>query len=300
MISVILPCRNEDDEIIEKTINSIIHTSPDDIEIILIDDNSKIEPQFQNKNKIIFHRNRINLGAAQSKHLGACLASKKYLFLTDSHVLFKQGWYDNVLKCLENKPNDLCCGVCLGLSKEDFNLKDYKGSYYGARLFLHEKGDLLDGKWTHAEKEDDYEISCIMGANYFMHKSHFFKIRGYGDLKAWGSEEPCLSIKTWLSGGSVRLNKNVITGHMFRNTAPYTTYLKHVLYNKIRLIQSLLPNDIAKLLISKLNKNTNFNEAMALIKQEEKQIAEFKNYYQNIFTKDIYWLCEKFKIPIKN
>lgn len=298
MLSIILPTLNENNLILEKTIESIFKNSPSNIEIIVIDDNSNTEPQFKNKNKIIFHRNKIRLGAAQSKHYGVCLSTKKYIFLTDSHVLFDHNYYDNVLKSLENRPNSLYCGVCLGLSEDRFDLARYNGAYYGARLFLYEDNQFLDGKWTHANPEDDYEISCVMGANYFMHKSHFFKIRGYADLRAWGSEEPCLSIKTWLSGGEVRLNKNVKIGHMFRNNAPYTTNIKEIIYNKIRLAQTLLPEDLARILISKLNQDISYFSARQIIRKEDNIIKEFKKYYSSIFNKDIYWLCHKFNIAI--
>lgn len=308
MISVIIPTLNESNAILNKTIESIIDTTPDkEIEIIVVDDCSD-NPVILNsriKNKVIFQENKfkVRLGAAQSKHIGVCLSSKKYIYLTDAHVLFEKGWYEEALKSLENHPETLWCGSCLGLSKDKFDLSKYNGKYTGADLFLYDEKDknILDGKWTKEKlHENNYDISCVMGANYFMHKNWFFKIRGYGDLKAWGSEEPCISIKSWLAGGQVKINKNVRMGHMFRDSAPYITYSKDILYNKIRIAKTFFSNDLGNKLIQTLEYNPNFSDAMNMINQHQFIISEYKNYYTSLFTKNIEWLCQKFNIQIPN
>lgn len=298
MISVIIPTLNESNEILNKTINSIYSTSPGEIEVIVIDDNSNSLTKIYNK-KPIYEKNAVKLGAAKSKHIGVCLSSKKYIFLTDSHVLFEKGWYEGCLKSLENKPRTLWCGTCLGLSAKNFDLSKANGAYVGAKLFLYDEKDkqILDGKWMNDVRgENNYEISCVMGANYFMHKDWFFKIRGYGDLRAWGSEEPCLSIKTWLSGGDVRLNKLVRTGHLFRDAAPYSTNVKEIIYNKIRMAKTFLPDKMSRILISKLPQTREFFEACKMINSEATIIKEYKGYYRDLFNRDIEWVCNKFDI----
>lgn len=300
MLSIIIPTLNESNWILDKMIESIKLCSPQDIEIIVVDDCSEIEPNFKYKKDVIFHRNTIRMGAAQSKHIGVCLSSNKYIFLTDSHVLFDDLYYDNVVNSIHDNPNTLYCGVCLGLSHNNFDMKKYNGAYYGARLFLYDEKDneILDGKWVKKEKEEIYDISCVMGANYFMNKDWFFKIRGYGDLKAWGSEEPCLSMKTWLAGGNVRINTKVKTGHLFRDKAPYTTQVRDILYNKIRLAKTILPVELCDKLLSKINNKTNFEIAMKLFDSHKNICDEYNKYYNSMFTRDIYWLCEKFSIKI--
>ena len=300
MISVIITSLNEQNYILNKTIQSILDTSPSDIEIIIIDDNSNIPVKIESKNSnVIFEKNSFRIGAAQSKHNGVTLSSKKYIFLTDAHVLFSPGWCEEALKTLENKPNSLFCGSCMGLSEDRFDLSKGNGAYTGAKLFLYsnENKQILDGKWMPNKKdENNYEISCVMGANYFMHKSHFFKIRGFSELRAWGSEEPCLSIKTWLSGGEIILNKNVKIGHMFRNTAPYSTNVWEITYNKIRMARSFLDENLAGILISKLKQDNSYFEAVKGINKDINLINEHKQYYKSIFVRDMNWMCEKFNI----
>ena len=301
MISIIIAARNEDQCILNKTLVSILRSSPPDIEIIVVDDNSNV-PIVLDENihsNVILKRNTSTIGASQSKHLGVCLSKYPYIFLTDAHVLFDKNWYDRVLESVINNPYTLWCGSCLGLDIDNFDLAKSRGKYTGAQLFLYNIKDkqILDGKWTTDKKNDNnYEISCVMGANYFMHKNWFFKIRGYGDLKGWGSEEPCLSIKTWLSGGEVRINKDVKIGHLFRNLAPYQTNMIHLLYNKIRMAKSFCPTDMEQDLISKLYDYSQYHNAAYIIERENTFIQEYKKYYQGIFTKDIHWLLKKFNI----
>lgn len=298
MISIIIPVLNEKQWILDKTIKSIRDTS--DAEIVVVNDNSDNIINIYDKN-IIYHKNDIRHGAAQSKHIGVCLSSKKYIFLTDSHVLFQKNWYEKALESLQNNNQTLFCGTCLGLSENNFSLDKYNGKYCGAELFLYDNKNkqILDGKWTKIRKPDEYEISCVMGANYFMHKDWFFKIRGYGDLRAWGSEEPCLSIKTWLSGGTVKVNRDVIIGHMFRDVAPYTTYVKDILYNKIRMAYSFCSTSMYEKLLNKIAFQSNFYEAMKLFMSHINIINGYKQYYQQIFTRDLNWLCQKFQIQIE-
>ena len=302
MISIIIPVLNEENEILNKTISSVLETCPNDIEVIVVDDSSDhpiiIEEKY--RDKIIFHRNPFRMGAAQTKHIGVTFSTKQYIYLTDSHVLFENGWYEQCLKSMEKESRTLWCGSCLGLSRDRFDLKKVRGEYTGAKLFLHNEKDneILDGKWIPAENKDEYEISCIMGANYFMHKDWFFKIRGYGDLRAWGSEEPCLSIKTWLAGGSVKINRKVRMGHMFRDAAPYQTPIRDIIYNKIRMAKTFFSKDISEDLVQKISKKDNFVEALNFLNSHYSIIDEYSRYYQSIFVRDVDWLCKKFNIDI--
>jgi len=300
MISVIIASLNENNDILNKTIESIKNSSGNRTEIIVIDDCSDCKVEI-NYDDVVFIRNDTRLGAAKSKDKGIKLSKNPYIFITDAHMIFKDGWYDEVLKSLENKPKSLYCGVCLGLSETNFDLNKCEGAYVGARLFLKEGNEFVDGKWSHiVSNESDYEISCVMGACYFMHKSWYEYIKGYDDLIAWGSEEPCLSIKTWLSGGDVRINKKIKIGHMFRNNAPYYTEIHKILYNKIRMVYCFFPEELSNDLITKMSSLPFFNEAIELINNDEIIINEYKKYYKSIFAKDIYWLIDKFKINMCN
>lgn len=306
MLSIVITALNENCGILNKTIKSIIETTPPNtVEIIVIDDYSS-SPVTVDYKEVISERNKFRCGVAVSRHIGATLASKKWLLFTDSHMIFKQGWYENFLKTekLDSDERTIYCGTCLGLWYEE-NTEIYDKvdlnklpKYYGARLSLLESDNILEGKWISEKKEDIYEISCLMGAIYFIQKDFFFKIRGLSDLKMWGSDEPTLSLKVLQSGGKILQLKDVQIAHLFRKRAPYTTDTKYLVYNKIRMAKTLLPDEIGEMLINKLPKNDVFSQAYDLINNEYKLIQDYKSYYNSIFTVNFLDVCKKFNIDI--
>ena len=305
MISIIITALNERKLYLDKTLESLIPTLKENDEIIVIDDCSDIPIVIDNKN-IKLERNIFRLGVAQSRHIGATFAKNKWLLFTDAHVYFKSDWRENFIKYQENSnENTIYNGACLGLWEDSFdydNLNlDKLPNYYGARLSLYEEKEnqILEGKWIDEKKNiDNYNISCLMGAIYFIQRKFFFKIRGLSDLRMWGSDEPLLSIKTLLCGGEIKQLKNIKAAHVFRGNAPYSTYIKHLLYNKIRMIGTLLPDELSNKLLQKLSQNKDLNEAFQLINNESKIIQEYKNYYKSIFTENIYDICKKYNISI--
>lgn len=298
MISVIITTLNEKDDILNNTISSLRKNSDYKLEIIVVDDASEIPCEIQDKS-VILQRNQYRMGVGRSRHIGATLAKNRYLLFTDAHMTFRDDWYKNTLKRIEGKNSTLYCGTCMGLDDGEMDLSKTRGAYHGARLSLFDEKEnqVLEGKWIeNRPNEDDYELSCIMGAIYLIPRDFFFKIRGLSDIKMWGSDEPCLAIKTWLAGGDVRMAKSIVAGHQFRSSSPYSTQLKFLIYNKIRLCLELFPDELARILIAKIPQDANFFAACQMIKQDKREIDEYKKYYQSIFVRDINWMCEKFGI----
>jgi glycosyltransferase involved in cell wall biosynthesis len=298
MISVIITVLNENSDYLNNTISSLRCGANSGLEIVVVDDGSDRKIDIIDK-KVIYHRNPFRMGVGRSRHIGATLAKNGWLLFTDSHMTFQNDWYKEFNKLSATK-DTLLCGACLGLAEGEMDISKYNGRYHGARLALYEKptNQVLEGKWIESKDGDGYELSCIMGAVYLIPREFFFKIRGLSDIKMWGCDEPCLAIKTWLSGGSVKMAKTIVAGHQFRDFAPYVTPNKFLLYNKMRLCKSFFPEDLARNLISKLPQDTQFFEACQMINKDKKEIEEYKKYYQSIFVRDVYWLCVKFNIDI--
>ena len=292
-LSIIIPTLNDNDEL-NKTIDSINNTTKDgDVEIIVIDDFSTSPVPYRPDVKLI--RNYERLGAGASRHIGAKNAKCERLLLIDSHMRFIDGWLESAMTSMEGKKKTLWCSLCLGLNKDNMNPLKPNGVYSGAKLSF-QKDKIFEGIWDSIKNEDNYEISCIMGANYFIHKSWFLYIGGLESNKMWGSEEPFISIKSWLSGGEVRLMTNVKIGHKFRDESPYITDIKYIIYNKIRPIKVLFPDYIYNILISYIHDDDNKLNALKMIDDDRVNIQKEKSYYESIFVKDINWLCDKFNI----
>lgn len=298
-LSVIIPVLNDNEEL-NLTIESLYNTSPSSIDVIVIDDASTV-PVVVNDKRVRFYRFEERRGAGQARHFGAEQAKSKHLLFIDSHMRFDENWYENAMKRIINTPKTLWCGVCLGLSEGNMDIKKANGCYTGADLVLYAEKNktIFDGVWSPGNPDsDDYEISCVMGACYFIHKDWFFHIKGLGQTMMWGSEEPILSVKSWFAGGEVRIMKSVKLGHKFRNQSPYATNISHINYNKLAYMYMLFPTELYEFLKGKFNNDGNLMGAIELVERNKTALDEEREYYKSIFVRDIKWLCNKFNITI--
>ena len=117
-------------------------------------------------------------------------------------------------------------------------------------------------------------------------------------MQMWGTEEPFLSLKTWLAGGACKILTDVEIGHKFRNRAPYPTQIHHLLYNKIFVCRTILPDDLGEKLIRYLPQDSALQRAMQLIEANRKVIEEARAYYGRLFRRSIYDYCEQFNIQL--
>jgi glycosyltransferase involved in cell wall biosynthesis len=298
-LSIIIPVLNDNDEL-NATIESIRSTSPSNVEIIVIDDQSDF-PAYVNDKNVKLVRTETRLGVGGTRHLGASMATAPYLLFIDSHMRFDENWYNNAIKRLASTDHSIVwCGVCLGLEEGHMDINFHKGAYHGARLALYEEKEnqVFEGKWIPEQDGMEYEISCLMGACYFFHKSWFFHIGGTKSLKMWGSDEPLLSVKTYLAGGAIKLMKDVRIGHKFRNVASYSTPDAYIIYNKLRSMKMLFSEDIYEILKSKISNSGNKEEALRMIEADQEEVEIERNYYKKIFVRDDKWLIQKFKLAV--
>src|SRR5690349_19007404 len=98
MLSIIITVLNENNHILNKTIESIINSVPQkEVEIILVNDYSNKNPIIKYK-QVYLINNSFRMGVAQSRHLGAAYSNNKWLLFTDGHMKFDKDWYDNFLE----------------------------------------------------------------------------------------------------------------------------------------------------------------------------------------------------------
>lgn len=297
-LSVIITSLNEDPSKLNRTIQTIKNNSDDTVEIIVVDDCSDI-PVSNIDPTVKLFRNNIRIGCAPSRHFGATIASGKYVLFTDAHMVYHPEWYSSFKKIVATlNYNVAICGTCFGLDNIHTEIDKSCGSYTGARLALYDKREtqIIEGKWIQEKTGDLYDISCMMGAIYFINREYFLKLRGLSELKMWGSDEPCLALKILQTGGKMIISKEIKAGHFFRESSPYVTGMQYLVYNKIRMARTLLPDELGQRLIDKLPKDGNFNAAMVMIENEQSVIEEYKQYYKSIFIKPIDDICKEHNI----
>jgi len=305
-LSIIIPHLNEKNEIIE-TIKSIQETSsPNTVGIISIDDFSS-DPvsldSFKNIRKI---RNEKRMGVDYSRHYGVELSDSKYCLVVDSHMRFrKDNWANKMIDYIDNNPKTLWCTVCCGLGYGKTTMEDTAGKYFAAdlRLLSDQEKDrpcraVLEPKWASEKPGDEYFVSCILGANYFFDKEWFMKIHGLKGLRSWGSSEPALSLKSYLSSGDCKITKQIEIGHVFRDNAPYATPVPDLVYNKLFLLKTIFPKELEEKLALHIPKDGNYNAALKMIDQDKALIENERAYYQSIFKCSIYDFGKRFNIDL--
>jgi glycosyltransferase involved in cell wall biosynthesis len=306
-ISIIMPFLNEG-EWPYKTIQSIYDTADSSLfEIIAINDNSKEAYDFSRFPDVKYIINEKRIGVDESRQLGAELASTDKILILDAHTLFypNSNWLNKVIDCIERDPTTVWCFTCVGLWEGNEDIYKHQGEYYGADLKLYTEKEkdrpsrqIIEPTWSNKKPNVEEEVQVVLGANYAVSKEWFLKIHGLKNLKSWGSSEPFLSIKSWLSAGSCKINTDVKTCHLFRENSPFVTNIADLVYNKIYLLKTLFPKELEDKLMTYIPKDINLERAMKMINDNKDEIESERRYYQSIFKYSIYDLCKKFNIDI--
>lgn len=209
---VIIACRGELPENIERTINSIEKTMGrnDTVTVVLDGD----------------HDQQYRFGTEQpwngSHGPGACRdwaikrSDAKYVVLVDGHMTFPAGWLDMIVDHLKKKENrnHTTCAFMQALDKDWQPSKTEAIYNRGCHLETIQaeesrKNWAINSKWNvdpDPELPEGGPVGAIMGACYAMRREWYHRM---GDplaiLGAWGGDEEILSACTWLMGGQCYL-----------------------------------------------------------------------------------------------
>ena len=230
-ISIIIPVHNDAAEL-SKTILGIVQTTnQEDCEIIVVNDASTDGVKPSLISKTITNSRRV--GVSPSRHIGALQAKGDWLLFMDSHMRFEPGWLDKAIAVLKaGAASTLYCGTVVYCIGETPNIVGMPSNYHGAKFHVHGphpktlKTQIFDAIWAEKQLDHNPIIQCVMGACYFIHAFEYFRLSPLEHLRTWGCEEEMLSLKTWLSGGEVRLLSDVRVGLVWRTAKklPYSLF----------------------------------------------------------------------------
>ncbi len=281
-----MPFINEGDEPV-KTIESIYQTaSPNDFEIIIIDDCSvdyADGERFNRFKEVIYMRNNEQLGHQVCKTMAAQLAKSQQLFMIDAHMRFRNdNWLNTIVENLIREPHTIFCTTTVALSPDDTEISDSKSRGYGAELQFFTKNNAFKPKFLVEERGDCYEVPCIYGATYCFDKDWFFCLRGFDGLKIWGSTEAYISLKSWFAGGSVKVITPIEIGHIYRKTTPFFNNVNHVLHNQIFVALTVMP-ELANSILYYLSQFYEMKEALTMIDYD--LVCQLKKFYNLLFVR---------------
>ena len=145
MISVIVPIYNVE-RYINKCIDSIIHQSYKNLEIILVDDGSpdkcgEIIDEYSRIDKRIHVIHKSNGGLSSARNAGLDIASGDFIGFVDSDDWIEPTMYEEMLSFMEKEQLDLVeCGI--NLVTNNISNKYYPGLSKG---ILKKEGEGVDG-----------------------------------------------------------------------------------------------------------------------------------------------------------
>jgi glycosyltransferase involved in cell wall biosynthesis len=294
-LTIIIPFLNEKHEV-ENTLRSIVENSNGNIEIIIINDASDDGFDYQSiaeKYSVTYIINQERLGVAASRDLGVELCKTPYFLLLDSHMRFYDVlWVQRIVDELKYDERTLLCCQTKALTRKNGLLLLMAGrqSSYGAYLTYNN----MEPIWTFAKPEFNEEqqttpIACVLGAGYACSKKYWQHLKGLDGLQQYGNDEPYISMKVWLEGGTCKLLKDVIVGHIYRPRLPYSVTPTSRLYNRLLIISLLLPTTFRKNILSQIRPNKQLPTILLLLHDNREHLSQLKKYYQKIFTRD--FLC---------
>jgi cephalosporin hydroxylase len=221
-LSVVIPARNE--QFLQKTIESVLAAAVEDIEIIAVCDGYWPDPQVKDHpNVIVLHYTK-PIGQRAAINNAMRIATGKYMMKLDAHCNIAEG-FDKILKedcryewtmvprmyvldILTWKPKLHKRTDYMYISSPTCNKPFramYYGNYNGVKTAKPNRSGEIDG------------TMCCMGPGWFMHSDRFWELGGCDENHGgWGQQGIEVSLKAWLSGGALMVNKKTWFAHWFR------------------------------------------------------------------------------------
>jgi glycosyltransferase involved in cell wall biosynthesis len=215
LVSVVIPARNE--PYLKKTILDLLEKAAGEIEIIVNLDGYWPAPEdiVDNPKVIYIHRSKA-LGMRAGINSGVAIAKGEYILKSDAHCLYAQG-FDSVLK-QDIKDNWVVVPRRYPLDPEKWQIEERSDNKYPIdRMYL--STDLHGVAWPEGNTDALIEDTpSSQGSCWFMKKDYFHELELLDDEK-WGSfylEFQEIGLKTWLSGGEIKVNKNTWYAHFHK------------------------------------------------------------------------------------
>ena len=320
LATVIIPELDEGTQL-NDTLDSLLDTSDSSLyDIIVVSDGSKVELDLTKYGKSVLHykkKKREGVGAAFDS--GAALTDNPNLIIMGSDIRFlDNGYMDKMIDRLEEKENEksiICTGV-KGINPGNMDIhRDSKVSY-GAKILMFMKAEdlpsrgsvmnqlrtdnavatfrnILEAKWINKQEEEFYEIPCVLGAFYGVRTKWYKWIRGFEGHRRWGTLEPFISLKSWLAGGSCKIDTSSIICHIYKQEPSHKTYGHDLMYNKIALSKILFGKDADKF-IKFLGSNSDIEIAKMMVGEDSFKIDNLADSFEQIRERDMNWFNDKF------
>ena len=217
MLSIIIPSFK--DPLLQKTIGDILEHCRGEIEVIVVLDGYVPATPLNKNPKVKVLSFQENQGMRAAINFGMAASSGEYVMKTDEHCAFDMGFDIKLLSQIED--NWIVTPRRYKLDTESWQVMDDPPIDY--ERLLTDRPDKIGGvHWSGRaiERKDILidETMVFQGSCYMMSRKHWnflggLQQEGYGKFAQEAIE---ISLKTWLSGGRVMINKTTWYAHKHR------------------------------------------------------------------------------------
>lgn len=223
MLSVIIPSRS--DQYLQKTVDDLLAKAEGEIEIIVVLDG--IWSQLRDDSRVIvIHHSEVhnNIGMRGSINAGMQIARGDYVMKIDEQCAVDQGF--DLKLAADCKNNWVVIPRRKRLEPETWTLIedgrpdiDYMCVDYPYQRPFDKTCGLHGNEWKRPERADTMidDTPTMQGSCYFMKKSYWEYLfpDGLDDVNygTFTQEAQEISMKVWLSGGKVKVNKKTFYAH---------------------------------------------------------------------------------------
>ncbi len=231
LVSIIIPSRSENYKIspgvtvLQRTVEDIYRKAKGNFEVLVGFDGPPYQdfPDYPNFKAIRFPD---VVGIKTTINALAAMAKGKYLFKTDAHCAFGEG-FDEILAA-DMEENWIVMPRFYVLNPATWQWQDerFYDYFYLSCPFTDPRGLRFKagGHWPEKTKEKlDIlidETPQIHGSGWFISKDYYFNfLGGFPNIDPYGhAQEPIwLALKNWLGGGKVIVNKKTWYAHMHQD-----------------------------------------------------------------------------------
>ena len=256
-ISVVIPIIDEDPKEVATTLRTIKDGTKGDVEMILIDDSSKIPLDYAT------FRTKGRMGATRARQLGCERATGEFVAVLDSHMKIGKGNLRELARVAEKTGGIAYCGCNSHIVCEMRNV-----------------GELPLAKWSKPGRFQLQPTTSMMGACYVMQRSVLEFMGGWVGLPGYlGWQELSQTINAWKHGIPITCHTGISNWHHFRLTAsapvPYDRYILNRAAMHRMLFGDECWNEVWKPRLLKPPKNVRRIPALLMKEAEAPWILEY-------------------------
>jgi GT2 family glycosyltransferase len=307
VISVIIPCLNENDNDLWDVIKNLTDGQKhSDLQIVIWNDGSMnsdgslkciIDEQIPWSNVVILNSSqRYGVGYGFDRMVE--IASGDMIVLMGADIRPTKGKW---LKSLKNavKSNELACGCSVGLQ---MGFKRYGASIIWT--MTHDDlpknspdlrndpnySEIIGCKWQNKKSDEPYEIDAVYGACYWITKENYLRMHGFDTVagqqwmghKYWGHLEAHLSLKARVYGLKCMMYPDIETEHEFsRVTKDNFDSVRSIredyhFWNRLWIAHTLLDARLRDECLNHLKFSKNLSEAKIMAKYHWREIQEVR------------------------